>query len=102
MGVLAAFAVINGIGCGSFFSLFHTVLGSVFGPENTMGVLPIMWGGWFFGFFFVSWGVSRQITHLPTVARELPSLRSSTRWLERGLTRPRIGLRRTTQVQCRL
>ncbi|OAR02692.1 hypothetical protein LLEC1_00691 [Akanthomyces lecanii] len=52
MGVLAAFAVINGIGCGSFFSLFPTVLGSVFGPENTMGVLPIMWGGWFFGFFF--------------------------------------------------
>ncbi|ATY60992.1 fungal specific transcription factor [Cordyceps militaris] len=52
MGTLAAFAVINGIGCGSFFSLFPTVLGSVFGQENTMGVLPIMWGGWFFGFFF--------------------------------------------------
>ncbi|KAJ6785953.1 hypothetical protein PWT90_03903 [Aphanocladium album] len=52
MGVLAVFAVINGIGCGSFFSLFPTVLGSVFGPQNTMGVLPIMWGGWFFGFFF--------------------------------------------------
>ena len=54
MGVLAVFAVINGIGCGSFFSLFPTVLGSVFGPENVMAVLPIMWGGWFFGFFFVS------------------------------------------------
>ncbi|KAM3506968.1 hypothetical protein MY11210_007341 [Beauveria gryllotalpidicola] len=52
MGVLAAFAVINGIGCGSFFSLFPTVLGSIFGPENTMAVLPLMWGGWFFGFFF--------------------------------------------------
>ncbi|KAM3439818.1 hypothetical protein NHJ13734_003551 [Beauveria thailandica] len=52
MGVLAAFAAINGIGCGSFFSLFPTVLGSMFGQENTMGVLPLMWGGWFFGFFF--------------------------------------------------
>ncbi|KGQ12468.1 putative transporter MCH4 [Beauveria bassiana D1-5] len=53
MGVLAAFAAINGIGCGSFFSLFPTVLGSMFGQENTMGVLPLMWGGWFFGFFFL-------------------------------------------------
>lgn len=53
MGVLVVFAVINGIGCGSFFSLFPTVLASIFGPQNTMGVLPIMWAGWFFGFFFV-------------------------------------------------
>ncbi|KAJ2982313.1 hypothetical protein NQ176_g1469 [Zarea fungicola] len=52
MGVLVVFAVINGIGCGSFFSLFPTVLASVFGSQNTMGVLPIMWAGWFFGFFF--------------------------------------------------
>lgn len=102
MGVLAAFAVINGIGCGSFFSLFPTVLGSVFGAENTMGVLPIMWGGWFFGFFFVSPVLSRSITLVLTVVRELPSLRSSTRWLERGLTPPRIDLRRITQVPCRL
>lgn len=54
MGILALFAVINGIGCGAFFSLFTTVLGAVFGPENTMGVLPMVWTVWFFGFFFVS------------------------------------------------
>lgn len=54
IGVLSVFAVVNGIGCGSFFSLFPTCLGAVFGPENTMGVLPIMWASWFFGFFFVS------------------------------------------------
>ncbi|OAQ78106.1 monocarboxylate transporter [Purpureocillium lilacinum] len=52
IGVLSVFSVVNGIGCGSFFSLFPTCLGAVFGPENTMGVLPIMWASWFFGFFF--------------------------------------------------
>ncbi|KYK57301.1 monocarboxylate transporter [Drechmeria coniospora] len=52
IGILSVFAVINGIGCGSFFSLFPTCVGAVFGPHNTMGVLPIMWGSWFFGFFF--------------------------------------------------
>lgn len=54
VGLLIFFAVVNGIGCGSFFSLFTTVLGSVFGPENTMGILPMVWTGWFLGFFFVS------------------------------------------------
>lgn len=53
VGTLSLFAVVNGIGCGSFFSLFPTVVGAVFGAENTLGVLPIMWGTWFFGFFFV-------------------------------------------------
>lgn len=53
LGLLALFAVINGAGCGAFFSLFPTTLGAVFGPQNTMAVLPIMWTSWFFGFFFV-------------------------------------------------
>lgn len=53
MAVLLLFAVVNGIGCGSFFSLFPTCLGAVFGAQNTMAVLPIMWSSWFFGFFLV-------------------------------------------------
>ncbi|KJZ73209.1 hypothetical protein HIM_07406 [Hirsutella minnesotensis 3608] len=52
MGILSLFSVISGIGCGSFFSLFPLVVSSVFGPENTMGVLPMMWTSWFFGYFF--------------------------------------------------
>ncbi|PFH61187.1 hypothetical protein XA68_18003 [Ophiocordyceps unilateralis] len=52
MGILSLFAVISGIGCGAFFSLFPTVVSAVFGPENTLGVLPMLWAGWFFGYFF--------------------------------------------------
>ncbi|KAM4068062.1 major facilitator superfamily protein [Hirsutella rhossiliensis] len=52
MGILSLFSVISGIGCGSFFSLFPTVISSVFGRQNAMGVLPMLWAGWFFGYFF--------------------------------------------------
>lgn len=61
LGVLVFFAIINGIGCGAFFSLFTTVLGAVFGPENTMGVLPMVWTVWFFGFFFVSFNILERL-----------------------------------------
>lgn len=102
MGVLAVFAVINGIGCGSFFSLFPTVLGSVYGAENTLGVLPIMWSGWFFGFIFVS----SQPIKLRTVSlishRELLLHRSSIHLQVTERTRRHIGQQRFTRVQCLL
>ncbi|KAF4592296.1 monocarboxylate transporter [Ophiocordyceps camponoti-floridani] len=52
IGILSLFTVISGTGCGAFFSLFPTVVSAVFGPENTLGVLPMLWAGWFFGYFF--------------------------------------------------
>ncbi|KAJ5666987.1 hypothetical protein N7462_011396 [Penicillium macrosclerotiorum] len=54
IAVLSVFIVINGLGCGAFFSLVPTTVGSMFGPKNTMGILPILWAGWFFGYFFGS------------------------------------------------
>ncbi|GAO13707.1 hypothetical protein UVI_02018080 [Ustilaginoidea virens] len=50
-GLLILFAVVNGIGCGSFFSLFTVAVGALFGAENTMGILPILWQAWIFGYF---------------------------------------------------
>ncbi|RCI13064.1 hypothetical protein L249_0652 [Ophiocordyceps polyrhachis-furcata BCC 54312] len=52
MGILSVFCVVSGVGCGAFFSLFPTVTSAVFGPENTLGVLPMLWAAWFFGYFF--------------------------------------------------
>lgn len=54
MSILVVFAVINGIGCGSFFSLVPTVVGAIFGKENSLGIVPVMWTSWSLGFFFVS------------------------------------------------
>jgi MFS family permease len=53
VAVLSVFIVLNGLGCGAFFSLIPAAVGSMFGAKNTMGVLPILWAGWFFGYFFV-------------------------------------------------
>lgn len=54
IGVFSVFLVLNGMGCGSFFSLVPPVIGATFGGENTLGILPIVWTTWFCGFFFVS------------------------------------------------
>lgn len=54
VAVLSVFIVLNGLGCGAFFSLIPATVGSMFGAKNTMGVLPVLWAGWFFGYFFVS------------------------------------------------
>lgn len=53
MGLLVFFTIINGVGCGSFFSLFPLAVGSTFGAPNTMGILPILWEAWVFGYFLV-------------------------------------------------
>jgi MFS family permease len=53
VAVLSVFILLNGLGCGAFFSLIPAAVGSMFGAKNTMGVLPILWAGWFFGYFFV-------------------------------------------------
>ncbi|KAH6987070.1 major facilitator superfamily domain-containing protein [Ilyonectria destructans] len=52
IGVFSVFLVLNGMGCGSFFSLVPPVIGATFGGENTLGILPIVWTTWFCGFFF--------------------------------------------------
>ena len=54
IAVLSVFIVINGMGCGAFFSLIPTTVGSMFGAQNALGILPLLWLGWFFGYFFVS------------------------------------------------
>ncbi|KAF3346025.1 Monoacylglycerol lipase ABHD12 [Verticillium dahliae VDG2] len=54
MAVLMCFIVLNGIGCGAFFSLVPVVLGSAFGATNVLGTIPLIWTTWFFGFFFGS------------------------------------------------
>ncbi|KAK8931666.1 hypothetical protein H634G_04196 [Metarhizium anisopliae BRIP 53293] len=51
MGLLVFFTIINGVGCGSFFSLFPLAVGTTFGAPNTMGILPILWQAWIFGYF---------------------------------------------------
>lgn len=99
IGVLALFAVINGVGCGAFFSLFPTVLGSVFGSQHTMGVLPIMWGGWFFGFFFVS-SETGSLQNRLTTPRARQLLHSYIPWLERRLTPAHTDPQHSTQVLC--
>lgn len=53
LAVLLVFIIINGIGCGSFFSLVPPVLGRIFGVETIVELLPMVWTTWFFGFFFV-------------------------------------------------
>ncbi|RGP74712.1 mch2 monocarboxylate permease [Fusarium sporotrichioides] len=52
VGVFSVFLIFNGIGCGAFFSLVPPMLGATMGPENTLGILPIVWTTWFCGFFF--------------------------------------------------
>ncbi|KAJ5728529.1 hypothetical protein N7493_004859, partial [Penicillium malachiteum] len=54
IAVLSVFIVINGMGCGAFFSLIPTTVGSMFGARNALGILPLLWLGWFFGYFFGS------------------------------------------------
>lgn len=53
IGVFAVFLAINGVGCGAFFSLVPPVVGATFGAENMLGMLPVVWTCWSFGFFFV-------------------------------------------------
>ncbi|KAH7184525.1 major facilitator superfamily domain-containing protein [Fusarium flagelliforme] len=52
VGIFSVFLVFNGIGCGAYFSLVPPMLGATMGPENTLGILPIVWTTWFCGFFF--------------------------------------------------
>ncbi|KAM0228517.1 hypothetical protein ACHAPO_010718 [Fusarium lateritium] len=52
VGIFSVFLIFNGIGCGAFFSLVPPMLGATMGPENTLGILPIVWTTWFCGFFF--------------------------------------------------
>ncbi|CAJ0547089.1 Ff.00g017160.m01.CDS01 [Fusarium sp. VM40] len=52
VGIFSVFLIFNGIGCGAFFSLVPPMLGATMGPENTLGVLPLVWTTWFCGFFF--------------------------------------------------
>lgn len=59
VGIFSVFLVFNGIGCGAYFSLVPPMLGATMGPENTLGILPIVWTTWFCGFFFVSFRHSR-------------------------------------------
>jgi nitrate/nitrite transporter NarK len=54
VGIFSVFLIFNGIGCGAFFSLVPPMLGATMGPENTLGILPLVWTTWFCGFFFVS------------------------------------------------
>lgn len=58
LGLLIFFAIVNGVGCGSFFSLFPLAVGTSFGAPNTMGILPVLWQAWVFGYFLVSVFVS--------------------------------------------
>ncbi|KAG6009869.1 hypothetical protein E4U21_000971 [Claviceps maximensis] len=51
LGLLLFFAIVNGVGCGSFFSLFPLTVATSFGTSNIMGILPIMWQAWVFGYF---------------------------------------------------
>ncbi|GAB0132785.1 hypothetical protein EsDP_00001211 [Epichloe bromicola] len=51
LGLLIFFAIVNGVGCGSFFSLFPLAVGTSFGAPNIMGILPILWQAWVFGYF---------------------------------------------------
>ncbi|QPG95145.1 hypothetical protein C2857_007731 [Epichloe festucae Fl1] len=51
LGLLIFFAIVNGVGCGSFFSLFPLAVGTSFGAPNTMGILPVLWQAWVFGYF---------------------------------------------------
>ncbi|CCE32124.1 related to protein MCH2 (monocarboxylate permease homolog) [Claviceps purpurea 20.1] len=51
LGLLVFFAIVNGIGSGSFFSLFPLTVTATFGATNVMGILPIMWQAWMFGYF---------------------------------------------------
>ncbi|KAF5002764.1 hypothetical protein FGRMN_162 [Fusarium graminum] len=52
VGIFSIFLIFNGIGCGAFFSLVPPMLGATMGPENTLGILPLVWTTWFCGFFF--------------------------------------------------
>ncbi|KAK1995548.1 major facilitator superfamily transporter [Colletotrichum falcatum] len=52
IGAFAVYLVVNGVGCGAFFSLTPVAVGAAFGPENTLGIIPVIWTTWFCGFFF--------------------------------------------------
>ncbi|KAK2031711.1 MFS general substrate transporter [Colletotrichum zoysiae] len=52
IGVFAVYLVLNGVGCGAFFSLTPIAVGATFGVENTLGIIPVIWTTWFCGFFF--------------------------------------------------
>lgn len=80
VGIFAIFLVFNGIGCGAFFSLVPPAIGAIMGPENTLGILPILWTTWFCGFFFVStiWSDIKNTPKILTFNREHRSLLAST------------------------
>lgn len=100
VGIFSVFLIFNGIGCGAFFSLVPPMLGATMGPENTLGVLPLVWTTWFCGFFFVSITPGIMCQHLCTnqLRRELQSHPVSIRW--RGMVSrevsPSFDLLRTT------
>ncbi|KAJ3546248.1 hypothetical protein NM208_g2093 [Fusarium decemcellulare] len=52
VGIFSVFLIFNGVGCGAYFSLVPPMIGAIMGPENTLGILPIVWTTWFCGFFF--------------------------------------------------
>ena len=102
-GVFVVYLVLNGLGCGAFFSLVPSTLGQLFGAKNTMGLVPIVWTTWFCGFFFVSpssfpqWHVLIQAGH-PDCVRPILSCRAHGR---PGAV-PTGGVLRRRHVNCRL
>ncbi|KAK2037562.1 major facilitator superfamily transporter [Colletotrichum somersetense] len=52
IGVFAVYLVLNGVGCGAFFSLTPVAVGATFGVGNTLSIIPVIWTTWFCGFFF--------------------------------------------------
>ncbi|KAH6686407.1 major facilitator superfamily domain-containing protein [Plectosphaerella plurivora] len=75
-GVFAVYLVLNGLGCGAFFSLVPSTLGQLFGSKNTMGLVPIVWTTWFCGFFFgtpIASGLYSAAGHMDGLARFRPA-----------------------------
>ncbi|KAK1490883.1 major facilitator superfamily transporter [Colletotrichum cuscutae] len=52
IGIFSVYLVLNGIGCGAFFSLTPIAVSATFGGENTLSIIPVVWTTWFCGFFF--------------------------------------------------
>ncbi|KAG6097832.1 hypothetical protein E4U31_004901 [Claviceps sp. LM219 group G6] len=76
LGLLVFFAIVNGVGSGSFFSLFPLAVTSTFGASNVMGILPIMWQAWIFGYFLgtpVAAGLYSLSANVSDVASNRPA-----------------------------
>ncbi|KAG5972517.1 hypothetical protein E4U58_006519 [Claviceps cyperi] len=76
LGLLVLFAIVNGVGSGSFFSLFPLALTTTFGASNVMSILPIMWQAWMFGFFLgtpIAAGIYSLSAHVSDLASNRPA-----------------------------